>query len=1001
MGGTFHFGSMELAASVVVRDDKSFELWHKRMGHPSAKVVGLLPAVSNGVSEFSNKACDVCLRAKQTRLSFPISENKTKGIFDMVHCDIWGPYRTPTHSGARYFLTIVDDYSRGVWLYLMSQKSEAPTHLKNFLAMAARQFETHVRVVRSDKGSEFLCLSEFFKQQGIVHETSCVGTLQQNGRVERKHRHILNVARALRFQANLPIEFWGECVLTAAYLINRTPSMVLKGMTPYERLYNEKPSYNHVKVLGSLCYAHDQSHKGDKFASRSRRCVFIGYPYGKKGWRLYDLEKNQFFVSRDVVFIENEFPYKFEAEEENTEEEEVFNLPFLFVENEEEDRRLSQSGGTNPIRPEIDIGPILSPSAINEEVIGGSSSSRLNDEELQHEVVVNIVQPPPTVISPVTTTASTSTAVRQSTATTVPPIQEEELGRGKRQKTQSVKIKEFVVNTGNPKSKSTPSSSSTSGYPIANYVDCERFSPQHQAYLAAITSGVEPKSFKQAVKDERWNNAMSSEIDAQERNHSWTIEDLPEGKEAIGCKWVYKLKYKSDGTLERHKARLVALGNKQVEGVDYGETFAPVAKMGTVRLFLDTAVKNNWDVHQMDVYNAFLHGDLEEEIYMKLPPGFKASDPAKVCRLRKSLYGLKQSPRCWFSKLSTSLKEYGFEQNLLDYSLFTLDKDGAQLRVLVYVDDLVISSSNLKIMQNFKDYLSSCFHMKDLGPLKYFLGIEIARNSTGMYLSQRKYALDIVSDTGLLGAKPVSFPLDTNHHLALSKSKLLQEPEPYRRLVGRLIYLAVTRPDLAYCVHVLAQFMQAPREDHWAAALRVVRYLKNNPGQGILLRADTPFHFTGWCDSDYASCPLTRRSVTGYFIQLGGSPISWKTKKQKTVSRSSAEAEYRALAFLTQELIWLKRILAALGVKHKQSMSVWCDSKAAIHIATNPVFHERTKHVEVDCHFVRDEVLSKNICLNHVCSDKQLADIFTKPLGRQEYEQFCFKLGIQDLHAPT
>ena len=341
VGGTFYFRSMETAASVEVREDECFELWHKRMGHPSSKVVGFLPTVSNVVSEISNKACDVCLRAKQTRLSFPISENKTKGIFDLIHCDLWGPYRIPTHSGARYFLTIVDDYSRGVWLYLMSEKSEAPNHLKNFLAMTTRQFKTQVRTIRSDNGSEFLCLTEFFKQHGIVHETSCVGTPQQNGRVERKHRHILNVARALRFQANLPIEFWGECVLTAAYLINRTPSMVLKGMTPYERIYSEKPRYDHVKVFGSLCYAHDQSHKGDKFASRSRRCVLVGYPYGKKGWRLYDLEKDQFFVSRDVVFFENEFPYKSEVEEEITEEEsESFHLSWLFVNEEEERIRL-------------------------------------------------------------------------------------------------------------------------------------------------------------------------------------------------------------------------------------------------------------------------------------------------------------------------------------------------------------------------------------------------------------------------------------------------------------------------------------------------------------------------------------------------------------------------------------------------------------------------------------------------------------------------------------
>lgn len=302
VGGTFHFHGIEIASSITTKEEKSFELWHNRMDHPSAKVVGLLPSISVSVSSNLNKACDVCLRAKQTRDYFPISMNKTSKIFELIHVDLWGPYRTPAYSGARYFLTIVDDYSRGVWLYLLENKSEAPAHLKIFFSLTERQFETKVHTIRSDNGSEFLCLMDFFQKNGIRHETSCVGTSQQNGRVERKHRHILNVARALRFQANLPIKYWGECVLTAAYLINRTPSSVLKNATPYERLYNKSPAYDHLRVFSCLCYAHNQTHGGDKFATRSRRCVFIGYPHGKKGWRLYDLKTNEFFVSRDVVF---------------------------------------------------------------------------------------------------------------------------------------------------------------------------------------------------------------------------------------------------------------------------------------------------------------------------------------------------------------------------------------------------------------------------------------------------------------------------------------------------------------------------------------------------------------------------------------------------------------------------------------------------------------------------------------------------------------------------
>jgi len=232
-------------------------------------------------------------------------------------------------------------------------------------------------------------------------------------------------------------------------------------------------------------------------------------------------------------------------------------------------------------------------------------------------------------------------------------------------------------------------------------------------------------------------------------------------------------------------------------------------------------------------------------------------------------------------------------------------------------------------------------------------------------------------------------------------SALLPDPKPYRRLLGRLIYLGVTRPDLAFSVHVLAQFMQTPRFDHWLAALRLIRYLKSDPGQGILLRADSNFQVTGWCDADWDSCPLTRRSVTGYFVQLGDSPISWKTKKQKTVSLSSAEAEYRAIAKLVQELIWIKIMLKTLGVVHKQPMVVQCDSKSAIYIATNPVFHERTKHIEIDLHFVRDEVLKREIQLYHVDSRSQLADILTKAIGKDGFRYFKSKLGTRNLYSPA
>lgn len=577
---------------------------------------------------------------------------------------------------------------------------------------------------------------------------------------------------------------------------------------------------------------------------------------------------------------------------------------------------------------------------------------------------------------------------------------QEQLGRGMRQKIPSVKLRDYVTHTiftNSPSpspNTSSPRHSSGTPYPIAHYINCDNFSANYRKFLAAIISGQEPRSFKEAMKHAGWRESMKNEIQALEKNGTWTMETLPPGKRALGSQWVYRIKYNSDGSVERLKSRLVVLGNHQKEGIDYTETFAPVAKMVTVRAFLAIAASKNWELHQMDVHNAFLHGDLDEEVYIKLPPGFESSSPNKVCRLRKSLYGLKQAPRCWFAKLVSALKKYGFLQSYSDYSLFTYTKGEIQINVLVYVDDLLISGNDSAALRAFKAYLSDCFHMKDLGSLKYFLGIEVARSSSGLFLCQRKYTLDIISEVGLLGAKPADCPIEQNHKLGLANGQLFSAPASYRRLVGRLIYLAVTRPDLAYSVHILSQFMQEPRTEHWEAALRVVRYLKGTPCQGILLRANSELTLQGWCDSDWAACPITRRSLTGWLVFLGNSPVSWKTKKQHTVSRSSAEAEYRSMAAITCELKWLKGLLLSLGIHHPKAIKLFCDSQSALHIAKNPIFHERTKHIEVDCHFVRDAISDGLIDPSYVHTNTQLADVFTKALGRSQFAFLISKLGV-------
>ncbi|KAL8156529.1 hypothetical protein AgCh_001574 [Apium graveolens] len=399
---------------------------------------------------------------------------------------------------------------------------------------------------------------------------------------------------------------------------------------------------------------------------------------------------------------------------------------------------------------------------------------------------------------------------------------------------------------------------------------------------------------------------MKIELNALESNNTWEIVPKPKNRHIVDCKWLFKIKYNPNGSIERYKARLVAKGFIQTYGLDYFETYAPVAKMTTVRLLIVVAAAKDWPISQLDITNAFLHGDLNETVYMRLPPGYlqfstcvdltSITDSSNVaCKLKKSLYGLKQAPRCWFTKFSKALIEYGCSQSHSDNSLFTLTSNNQFVAILVYVDDILVAGSSKSLMQQVIDFLATKFKVKDLGSLKYFLGIEVARFSAGIYLHQSKYTLDILKDSGLLAVKPSKIPIEQNHNLLDNVSPLLHDSSAssYRRIVGRLLYLTVTRSDICYSVQVLSQFIATPRSDHLRAAHKVVRYLKNALVQGILMSSHNSMSLSAYCDSDWAGDKTSRHSLTGYCVKFGNFLISWKWKKQQTISRSSAEAEYR------------------------------------------------------------------------------------------------------------
>ncbi|XP_024164713.1 uncharacterized mitochondrial protein AtMg00810-like [Rosa chinensis] len=371
-----------------------------------------------------------------------------------------------------------------------------------------------------------------------------------------------------------------------------------------------------------------------------------------------------------------------------------------------------------------------------------------------------------------------------------------------------------------------------------------------------------------------------------------------------------------------------------------------------------------------------------------------------LCRLHKSLYGLKQASRQWFAKFSEAIRSAGYIQSRADYSLFTKRQGKSFTALLIYVDDILITGNDYASIDALKQFLHRNFRIKDLGDLKYFLGIEVSASKNGIFISQRKYALEIIKDAGLMGAAPVDTPMERGLKLS-DMSDLLKDPARYRRLVGRLIYLTVSRPDITYSVHVLSRFMHQPRKLHMEAALRVVRYLKGAPGQGLFFSSQSDLRLRAYCDSDWAGCPITRRSTTGYCVFLGSSLVSWRSKRQKTVSLSSAEAEYRAMTGACCELTWLRYLLRDLGILHQEPALLFCDNKAALHIAANPVFHERTRHIEMDCHYIRDKIQDGSVVTKFVISAHQLADVLTKALGKEIFLPMIRKLGVRDIHSPT
>nr|AAO20078.1 putative polyprotein [Oryza sativa Japonica Group] len=865
------------------------------------------------------------------------------------------------------------------------------------LALMAPTSEEEAKFIRTDNGGEYINneFSSFLSSEGILHQTSCPDTPPQNGVAERKNRHLLETARSLMYAMNVPKFLWSEAVMTATYLINRTPSRILGMKTPCEMIFGKNEFVVPPKVFGCTCFVRDHRPSIGKLDPRAVKCIFVGYSSGQKGYKCWSPSERRTFVSMDVTFRES-VPFYGEKTD----------LSSLFIDLDDstsghdghqmKDEILGPKGDEQPKKEKLVVGSIPCP-------MGGPVAQeqewRKPHEEKNLQVYTRRTRCP--VIQQVEEDNQVEEDVSREQGSLESGGEEEEV---REESDLPIAIRKSVrSNAGKPPLRYgfEAQDEGDDENNISNYVSYDSLSSTYKAFIASLDSVQIPKDWREAKQDPRWHQAMLDELEALEKNKTWDLVPFPKGKKIVNCKWVYTVKQNPDGKVERYKARLVAKGYSQTYGIDYDETFAPVAKMSTVRTLISCAANFDWPLHQLDVKNAFLHRDLQEEVYMDVPPGFATSQTkGKVLRLKKSLYGLKQSPRAWFDRFRRAMCAMDYKQCNGDHTVF-YHHSGDHITILaVYVDDMIITGNDCLEITRLKRNLSKEFEVKDLGQLRYFLGIEIARSPRGIVISQRKYVLDLLSETGMLGCCPVSTPIDQNHKLCAESGDPVNR-ERYQRLVGRLIYLCHTRPDITYAVSMVSRYMHDPRSSHMEAVYRILRYLKGSPGKGLWFKKNGHLKIEGYCDADWASCLDDRRSTSGYCVYVGGNLVSWRSKKQSVVSRSTAEAEYRAMAASLSELLWLRNLLVELKILGNTPMKLLCDNKSAINIANNPVQHDRTKHVEIDRFFIKEKLDEGVLELGFVTSGGQVADCLTKGLGVKECNCSCDKMGMIDIYHPS
>ncbi|GJW53531.1 putative ribonuclease H-like domain-containing protein [Tanacetum coccineum] len=826
----------------------------------------------------------------------------------MLHMDLFGPTNVKSLMKKSYCLVVTDDFSRFSWVFFFATKDETSGILKTFITEIENQLDHKVKVIRSDNGTEFKnsIMNQFCEIKGIKREFSVARTPQQNGVAERKNRTLIEAARTMLVDSKLPTTFWAEAVNTACYVLNRVLVIKPHNKTPYELIRGRPPLIDFMKPFGCpVTILNTRDHLG-KFEGKADEGYFVGYSVVSKAMRVFNKRTRIVEETLNIRFLENLPNVKGNGPDW------LFDVDSLSISMNYvpvvAGNKTNGIAGTKdntvagPKDRERDTGIKLTEVDENEasDTSGKddeptrSESERLNQREMQTENTnstngINTVSTPISTARPTVDTVVPSPPVntaRPSVNTanafeehlfkrfspfkntfSLPPVPNISLmdNNGIFRNAYDHEDMEEEVDMNNVNSSYTvPDTSFTKfhkDHPEDQVIGSLK-TPVQTRNMTKTTEEHGTKKVLQALEDLSWVEAMQNELLQFKLLNVWSLVDLPRDK------W--------------------AIGHTQEEGIDYDEVFAPVARIEAIRLYLAYASFKDFVVYQMDVKSAFLYRKIEEEVYVCQPPGFE--DPHflnKVYKVEKVLYGLHQAPRAWYETLSTYLLDNGFHRGPIDKTLFIRRHKDDILLVQVYVNDIIFGSTKKEMSTEFEKLMHDKFQMSSMGELSFFLGLQVKQKSDGIFISQDKYVAEILKKFDLASIKTASTPMETNKPLTKDEEAKNVDVHLYRSMIGSLMYLTTSRPNIMFAVCACARFQVTPKTSHLHAVKRIFRYLKGQPKLGLWYPTDSPFDLEAFSDSDYAGASLDEKSRIGGCQFLGKRLISWQCKKQHIVSNNT------------------------------------------------------------------------------------------------------------------